>query len=1422
MANENSLKLATSTNMSSFSFISDKDMTNLENKRMIHKNLQNFTKTKKDYLLTKKEKKYLNDNPIIKFAILKKWKGFSYINEENELVGFHIDLLKQINKNLNTNIKTNTFNSWTEAYESAKEGLSDGILGLSWSIKREQYFSYSPSYHYMPYHIIVRQDDDNTKKIESFSNKIVIILKNDITNAIIKRRTPNTKIINAKEKEEILIALRNKTADASLIVDISQNELTKYHLKISKTVFIKEGELSIGIKKNKKTLISIIKKGINSITKEKMKELKQKWFDKGKEKSIFTNKELIYIRNSPVLIVGVEDIKPFIFTHDNIKMEGLAGEILEKAFKISGLKIKLVDNTWKKLLDDFKKGKIDILPTAYYTDERTKYGLYTERYLTSKEFLYVKSNNMDIHSFNDLKGKKIAIVKSYGTIPLIKEKFPDITIKETSSLEESISAVLNTEVEALFSSQIAIEDKLRELLITNLKAISQTSIKVNGIHMLSKKDDLILQGILQKSLFSIPTQEKNSIIAKWLTPVRNRKKVNIAFGKNREPYAFNKNYLKGIEHDIVKYVLHKSNISINRKTYLSLDEMNTALEKDDTLDIAVTVKQEKNQFYYSNNFINFENAVISRIEDNIYVDSIKDLRSKKIIAFSGAYKFLGDEFKQMFNPENKNKYYTEQVFQEKQVQEFLDKKTDIIILDVNIFKWFLKKLSSNPVSNFKFDFILPNKNTFKVAFKDKTLRDIFNINLEAVKQSGQYQKIINDYIESDIEAKVKINSLISSLVSKYIFEENSERLKEIISIFLSLDYIKKIEVFDNNSKALLLTSDKKLSQFSQHDSFYIFSNIPRKSGFIRVFFDEEKLKKASSNNNLIPELIRFEKLDSYNYVKKTYKIFDYMSKKFNLSKKEKKFILDHPRISYSSLNREPMSIVENNKLTGLMAEYIKIIEEKTGLNFVFEKSESRDELNNKFRNKQIDLFPKVRNSNKVTIETLVSKEISSFHFAIITDREGSFADKISDLSNKTLALAKDSPSYHFLKSKFPNIKIIETKNIKEALSLISQGKAYAFVGQTEVAIYHIKKYFPDLKIAGITDNKQIYHFLIQKEYPELLSIINKILVNISLHEKQNIRDKWISEKISTAINYTLIYQIMIVFILILLIILIFMKKLSTAKTKIEQTNDKLEYSNKTLKKTILNLKQTQEQLLASEKMAALGGLVAGVAHELNTPVGVGLTGISHLEDSTKNILVKHKNNNLSLEEFEEYLSISNSLSSLIHKNMKRAAQLVMSFKQVAVDQSSEEKRIFNLNDYMYEILESIHSLTKKTQLKIKLKCSKNININSYPGAYSQVISNLIMNSIIHGFKKNEKGNILINIKKQNETITLIFEDDGKGISKENLPKIFDPFFTTKRNTGGSGLGLNIIYNIVTSTLNGTISCESEENKGTKFIITLTI
>jgi signal transduction histidine kinase len=170
--------------------------------------------------------------------------------------------------------------------------------------------------------------------------------------------------------------------------------------------------------------------------------------------------------------------------------------------------------------------------------------------------------------------------------------------------------------------------------------------------------------------------------------------------------------------------------------------------------------------------------------------------------------------------------------------------------------------------------------------------------------------------------------------------------------------------------------------------------------------------------------------------------------------------------------------------------------------------------------------------------------------------------------------------------------------------------------------------------------------------------------------------------------------------------------------------------------------------------------------------------------------------------------------------LEKTAQLVRSFKQVAVDQSVEEKRDIDLHKYIDEVVLSLHNKLKQSKIKVNVECPETLKISTYPGDISQILTNLIMNSIMHGFDKTMEGEISIQVETKNNEIIFIYKDNGKGIKKENLKKIYEPFFTTNREGGGTGLGLNIIYSLVSKKLNGTIACESQEGKGVVFTITL--
>jgi signal transduction histidine kinase len=233
-------------------------------------------------------------------------------------------------------------------------------------------------------------------------------------------------------------------------------------------------------------------------------------------------------------------------------------------------------------------------------------------------------------------------------------------------------------------------------------------------------------------------------------------------------------------------------------------------------------------------------------------------------------------------------------------------------------------------------------------------------------------------------------------------------------------------------------------------------------------------------------------------------------------------------------------------------------------------------------------------------------------------------------------------------------------------------------------------------------------------------------------------------------------------------------------------------------------------------MAALGGLVAGVAHEINTPLGIGVTAASYLEQETRRLGVELEEKRLTAESLHRFRQSALESTQLILRNLTRADKLVKSFKQVAVDQSSEQKRRIDLASYLQEIMSSQHPTLKRTQHVVEIKCPEGLSLETYPGALYQIIVNLVMNSLLHAFPERNDGHIWITGRLVGEQVLLSYRDDGVGMRDEVRRKIFEPFFTTRRGEGGSGLGMHIVWNLVTQVLQGTLAVESAPGAGTSF------
>jgi PAS domain S-box-containing protein len=276
----------------------------------------------------------------------------------------------------------------------------------------------------------------------------------------------------------------------------------------------------------------------------------------------------------------------------------------------------------------------------------------------------------------------------------------------------------------------------------------------------------------------------------------------------------------------------------------------------------------------------------------------------------------------------------------------------------------------------------------------------------------------------------------------------------------------------------------------------------------------------------------------------------------------------------------------------------------------------------------------------------------------------------------------------------------------------------------------------------------------------------------------------------------------------------------TLEQRVLDRTAQLHATNKDLLNTLDQLQKAQNQLIESEKMASLGNLVGGIAHEINTPLGIAYTASTHLEKDTQTLESVYLQGKMKKSDLEEYLETAKETTSLLNSNLNRASELIRSFKQVAIDQSGEVKRRFHLHSYLEEVLLSLRPMLKKTLIKTRIHCPDHIKLYSYPGAFSQIITNLISNSLAHGYTEGDHGHIDMTAKNENDNLIFQYQDDGAGIDNKTIAQIFTPFFTTNREQGGSGLGLHIVYNLVTQKLNGTIYCTSQKEHGTTFNIKL--
>jgi C4-dicarboxylate-specific signal transduction histidine kinase len=411
-------------------------------------------------------------------------------------------------------------------------------------------------------------------------------------------------------------------------------------------------------------------------------------------------------------------------------------------------------------------------------------------------------------------------------------------------------------------------------------------------------------------------------------------------------------------------------------------------------------------------------------------------------------------------------------------------------------------------------------------------------------------------------------------------------------------------------------------------------------------------------------------------------------------------------------------------------------------------------------------------------------------------------------------------------------RLIEDIDKLSRLPISEQSASFTVTMQAETTLYQneVNAIFNDIANGKITTARQADDRLIP--FKKLIRDNRDGIQEILTHSKNNLQAATISlEKTSKEIEHAIIFLAALATFLGLFAAIYTSRQIARA----EQTNNKLkdeleqrvkertqalEQSNLNLSQTLRHLEGAKDELVRNEKLVSLGSLVAGIAHELNTPIGIAVLTASTLHDEAKEFK-QVMEQGISRSALKHYVDHNIEGMSLISGNLGRAAHLIGSFKELSVDQTSERRRNFSLGEVVDEIVLSLGPSLKSTSHRIAIEIPRDITMDGYPGPLGQICINLINNALIHGLDEKINGIILIQAHEiDHEYVQLSLSDNGKGMSKEVAHHVFDPFFSTKMGQGGSGLGMHIVYSIITKYFGGKIHLETELGQGSRWILTL--
>ena len=1093
----------------------------------------------------------------------------------------------------------------------------------------------------------------------------------------------------------------------------------------------------------------------------------------------FTPEEENFIKNNPIIYVGAEsDWPPFDFV-ENGSYTGYSKDTLDLIEKHSGLKFKYVTDTWANLVSKARNKEIDMLPCLSKTAKREEFLLFTEAYITTRDYLFTKENNNTIKKIEDIKGKRAAVIKGYVQEETFKKDYPDVKLYYANNLLDAMDSVITNKADFIVANIALMNYHTKKYSISGLEAKFHFGFNWNRLHMATNQDNAVLRNILQKSLDVITTDEENKIISKWidnkefkdkksnnldlsneeLAYIKNNKTVIIANEYDWIPYDYNeKGVPKGYSIDYIKLILQKLDIKpifITDKWSIMYNDFKAG--KIDIMPVVGHNKKREEYMSFTQSYLSQTLSIVTKKSRTDIVNS-DDLSNKKIA----------------------------------------------MIKDWNLTKKFRNEF--------------PNANIIEF----ENIEDVF----DAIRDNFVDATVQNRFLSLYLINKNYYGDLkIASSISLKTFDG-----KLYIGVKKDLKILHKLL-----DKAIAEVSEKEIKALEDK-----WVNISKDTNFTKeeLKFIENNVIKITTTDNWAPFLY---KDDDSNLKGIGYDLWTKIANDSNLK--------------------------------------FKINIEKTFNNSVTQIKEKKQDL--------ILVSSKVKESEQFAI---FSDPYLSSILGIATLQDKGFIADTKELLGKRIAVGKKFTAHKLLEENYPSMDFVFVNSVKEGLEILSQNKAYAYIDLMPILSYNIKSYgYTNIKISGQTGINFKLNMMIRDDLPILQSIINKVLNKMTIAEKDAIYDKWLSVKYQEKSDYSLLWKIVLVFILILFFVVYknrqlvqYQKKLEFAKEDTEKSlsnfktlielnvagiliirdkqikylNDEsltiLGYSSKSelinknvsmifntenltnlcdvlassdsyemtaISKTkriipvllkgqaiefdnlpshiislidLTEIKDKEELMIQQSKMASLGEMIGNIAHQWRQP-------LSSISTTSSGLKLQKEFNQLDDKIFNE--SLDN-----ITETTKFLSETIDDFQNYIKEDKLQKE--FNILNSIEKVLTLMKGSFVSSFIIVESKLEE-IVVNSYENELNQVLLNILSNAKDALKNINEKHrHIYISTYKTKKYAVIEIIDNGGGIDKKIIKKVFEPYFTTKHKSQGTGLGLYMTHKILTDSMKGLINIEN--------------